>query len=634
MNSIFGNKVVKTISFIFCVIFTFYFFYPVTSIAETEEGGKIAVIGSSTYAAGCNKNWGVIKRLKNSLPKHKIDCFVKSSTGHKWFLDQFNDKVKGRGYDDLIIYSGLNFMGSTKAPDKSKDSFKKILQQAELEGIRTIVTGAQPFANYKTVTKEGKTVEWTKLWGKNVRDNALWLSSKPYGLDVFVDIYPYIEDGGQGMQTIYDSGDGLHMNSEGHKLLHQLIMVLAYGDKKFDFDGSIVVSDLSVFGDIELKIEKPQTKIKIPGLDFSNPENLLQEEDEVGSKFILIPYLGEYLAAIYRYAVVIISIIAVVMIIDAGFQYIISSGNSEKITKAKDKIIHSITALILAVGSYTLLYTINPELVKFKNLRILTVQGLPLDILDKGQPLKISSSSKSSTGNATYDSIFQKYESCLDVDWKILKAVAYRESRLNPDAVSDTGYKGLFQTTKKNCEGNGSNGYLGKYGLSDYCEEITDPEVSTMVGASSLRASYKLVEKVCPKATNESKVFFMYTGHHSGLGGAKNIMTKLKIIDPTCDWNKAHDVIYDMWIKHEFKNPTKQVIMGEATKAGDEKLCNTINPKTKRKYYCAKRHTNDGFKGGKGVIDTAKSLGSTFKFKDRNDTKCPLIDTDLITKKL
>jgi len=72
------------------------------------------------------------------------------------------------------------------------------------------------------------------------------------------------------------------------------------------------------------------------------------------------------------------SIIAVVMIINAGFEIIISGGNSEKISEAKKGLLNAIMGLLLAVGSYTIMYVINPELVKFKNLRVATYTAVSL----------------------------------------------------------------------------------------------------------------------------------------------------------------------------------------------------------------------------------------------------------------
>lgn len=126
--------------------------------------------------------------------------------------------------------------------------------------------------------------------------------------------------------------------------------------------------------EINIILEKPTPKISLPGLNFSEIKTV--EED--GGKYLYIPFLGEYIAAAYKYGVAIASIIAVVMIINAGFGWAISGGEPEKINHAKTRIGQAMMGLFLAVASYAILYIINPELVKFRSLRIATFEPIPL----------------------------------------------------------------------------------------------------------------------------------------------------------------------------------------------------------------------------------------------------------------
>ena len=75
---------------------------------------------------------------------------------------------------------------------------------------------------------------------------------------------------------------------------------------------------------------------------------------------------GQYIAALYRFFIGIAGIIAVIMIAFGGFAWLFSGGSSEKITKAKEIIFGAVTGLLLALVSYLILYTINPQLVNFK----------------------------------------------------------------------------------------------------------------------------------------------------------------------------------------------------------------------------------------------------------------------------
>ena len=49
----------------------------------------------------------------------------------------------------------------------------------------------------------------------------------------------------------------------------------------------------------------------------------------------------------------------------------------------------------------------------------------------------------------TYESMFRKYANRHGIDWRLLVALGYQESLLNPDAVSATGVRGLMMLTKK-----------------------------------------------------------------------------------------------------------------------------------------------------------------------------------------
>ncbi len=145
------------------------------------------------------------------------------------------------------------------------------------------------------------------------------------------------------------------------------------------------------FGEL---LKKPSPKIKIPGVNFSEitkEQNITT--DDFGATWIDIPFLGEYIAAIYRYAVILISLIAVIVLIISGLQIITSAGSSDVITSAKKRIVSSVIAIALTAGSYTILYAINPDLVNLKNLKILVVKGKPLEIppVDSGEVVDLQS---------------------------------------------------------------------------------------------------------------------------------------------------------------------------------------------------------------------------------------------------
>lgn len=76
--------------------------------------------------------------------------------------------------------------------------------------------------------------------------------------------------------------------------------------------------------------------------------------------------LGEYIPTVYTYLVGIAGLLAALLIIKGGFEYITSAGDASRVTAAKETITNSIIGLVLVLGSYVVLNTINPELVNLK----------------------------------------------------------------------------------------------------------------------------------------------------------------------------------------------------------------------------------------------------------------------------
>lgn len=73
--------------------------------------------------------------------------------------------------------------------------------------------------------------------------------------------------------------------------------------------------------------------------------------------------LPQYISIIYRFAIGVISLLAVLMIVFGGLNWIIAAGNEQRISDAKATIFAAIIGLAIALTSYTLLNTINPNLV-------------------------------------------------------------------------------------------------------------------------------------------------------------------------------------------------------------------------------------------------------------------------------
>jgi len=93
-----------------------------------------------------------------------------------------------------------------------------------------------------------------------------------------------------------------------------------------------------------------------------------------GERHVDIPWLADYIIGVYRYAVFVGSILAAVMIMIGGIQWLTAGGNASRIGSAKTRITDATTGLILLVGSFLILVTISPDLVAMRPLRITSVE--------------------------------------------------------------------------------------------------------------------------------------------------------------------------------------------------------------------------------------------------------------------
>jgi len=77
---------------------------------------------------------------------------------------------------------------------------------------------------------------------------------------------------------------------------------------------------------------------------------------------------GQYISGGYQFAIVGTGICAVVMIVWGGFDYVLTDSISGK-GEGRKKITSALIGLLLALSSYAILYTINPNLVTFGDTR-------------------------------------------------------------------------------------------------------------------------------------------------------------------------------------------------------------------------------------------------------------------------
>lgn len=85
--------------------------------------------------------------------------------------------------------------------------------------------------------------------------------------------------------------------------------------------------------------------------------------------------IGEYIVAMYDLLLPLCALIAVVLLMVAGLQWVTAAGSQERISKAKDRITKAITGLVLVMGAYSIVYLVDPRLTSFDDLRVPVLKG-------------------------------------------------------------------------------------------------------------------------------------------------------------------------------------------------------------------------------------------------------------------
>ena len=96
--------------------------------------------------------------------------------------------------------------------------------------------------------------------------------------------------------------------------------------------------------------------------------------------------LSQQIANFYQWALGIGGLVALGIIVFGGILYTVSAGNASKQDDAKQWITGALIGLLLLFGSYLILNTINPELTKLNDLKLIVnkaaerVSSIDLDI--------------------------------------------------------------------------------------------------------------------------------------------------------------------------------------------------------------------------------------------------------------
>jgi len=125
----------------------------------------------------------------------------------------------------------------------------------------------------------------------------------------------------------------------------------------FKFKIFIVICFLFLLTPALVFAEDFTLQVNIPGssFNFSTP-NCSGDSCNLG-------WISKYIAMIYKFGVGLAIMLAVVMIMVGGFIWLMSAGSPDKVGKAKEFITSAMTGLLLALFSFLILQTVNPELI-------------------------------------------------------------------------------------------------------------------------------------------------------------------------------------------------------------------------------------------------------------------------------
>lgn len=102
--------------------------------------------------------------------------------------------------------------------------------------------------------------------------------------------------------------------------------------------------------------------------------------DDMGNKTYVskayIQDLGAYIAGMYKWFSGAIGILSAVMILYGGLKWITAGGNRSSVQSAKEVVFSSLIALVIALGSYLLLYVISPNLVNLRPPALVMVKPI------------------------------------------------------------------------------------------------------------------------------------------------------------------------------------------------------------------------------------------------------------------
>ena len=126
--------------------------------------------------------------------------------------------------------------------------------------------------------------------------------------------------------------------------------------------------------------QTPDIPLQIPVYDSSGVRVTSLKGCTGSGSVLSCGALAQYIKIVYEWLVRAAAIFATAMIAWGGFMWLTAGGNTGRLGQARTIIANALTGLVLALGSYTLLYTINPKLMELGDITPFGISGKQMQV--------------------------------------------------------------------------------------------------------------------------------------------------------------------------------------------------------------------------------------------------------------
>jgi D-alanyl-D-alanine dipeptidase len=128
----------------------------------------------------------------------------------------------------------------------------------------------------------------------------------------------------------------------------------------------------------------PKLQVDVPGLTFDG--SITATDGPNGQKNFSIPYIATYINAVYKYAIGLGVLIAIIVTMYGGLRWMTSFGNAKAVSVARGLIGNAVGGLVLLLGVYSILTVINPDMASLKNIEIIAPKQEAFQMVESDEP--------------------------------------------------------------------------------------------------------------------------------------------------------------------------------------------------------------------------------------------------------